>query len=176
MSPADPPISQQQLGAGIQHEIGQLAIPQWLRGGLYPDLSIPRTLGDTPRGSIACSATNQQGIRKPRVARMPSHQSSSLGDHAPAPSVRVCPITDLGTLRIPPKAVQTDRAQASVLFGIGNAPRNTNPSRGQLGDALQVRSCAAVPVRPRHRGKPVGRLWIRAGFDNTLYIPGMERP
>ena len=135
MSPADPPIGQQQLGAGIQHEIGQLAIPQWLGGGLYPDLSIPSTLGDTPRGRVACSATNQQGTRKPRLARMPSHQSHSLGDHATAAPVRVCPITDLGTLRIPPNAVQTDRAQASVLFGIGDAPRNTKPSRGQLGDA-----------------------------------------
>src|SRR5215213_2972276 len=145
MSPADPPISQQQLGAGIQHEIGQLAITQWLGGWLYPDLPIPSTFGNTPRGSVACGATDQQRARKARVARMPRHQSNSPGDHAPAPSVRVCPITDLGTLRIPPRPFRL--IEPKHRSSLGSVMHHATPTPRAASSAMLSRYATALLCR-----------------------------
>src|SRR5215217_6679203 len=89
----------QLLRAGIEDEVGQLAVAQGFGNGLDPDGAVASIFGDMPRRRIVARATNQDRLSQAGLFGVLRHEPDSLGHNAPTAGVGMCPISNLGSFR-----------------------------------------------------------------------------
>src|SRR5688572_5434662 len=94
------------LRAGIEDEIGQLAITQRLRDWLYSDVGVTSTLRHTSRRQVPTRATNQDRPRQPRPPCVSGHELDSLCHDPPTARIGMRPVADLASFRVATETVQ----------------------------------------------------------------------